>query len=474
MISILDLATIGVYFLFLLVIGIISYRKVKNENDFALAGRNLGYPTLISTITATAIGAGATLGVGGLSYNMGIVVLWSVIAYALGLIGFSLIAGVIRRIEVWTIPEVLYKRYGNTTRIICTFFLIFGIIALFGVQVAALGTVFSAVGNVYGITYSWAVVIAGTVMVAYTFAGGMYAIAYTEMLQALLLLIALGVLLPFFVFSDLPLGQMTEQLPSNMLDFWTGAPWHVIVGWFLTLIPICFIDVSLWQRASSGRDEKVVKKSILISALLYFGYSVAIILVGMAGLILFPDLVSNFGTSDVVIPLAITSQLPTFVVGLALAAILAVIMSTAASILMVAGVTVSRDVARIFSPDLSEKKGLLVARGSVILIGVLGMAFALLMKGIFDMMMLAFALFVSGAFIPTMAALFWDKATNKGAVSSMVGGMIMVTLLYALNKPYNIEPIFGALVVSFLLMVLVSLATYKPGETTPALSSLED
>jgi len=474
MISILDLATIGAYFLFLLVIGIISYRKVKNENDFALAGRNLGYPTLISTITATAIGAGATLGVGGLSYSMGVVVLWSVIAYALGLVGFSLIAGVIRRIEVWTIPEVLHKRYGNTTRIICTFFLIFGIIALFGVQVAALGTVFSAVGNVYGITYSWAVVIAGTVMVAYTFAGGMYAIAYTEMLQALLLLVVLGVFLPFFVFSDLPLGQMTEQLPGNMLDFWTGAPWHVIAGWFLTLIPICFIDVSLWQRASSARDEKVVKKSILISALLYFVYSVAIILVGMAGLILFPDLVSKFGTSDVVIPIAITSQLPTFIVGLALAAVLAVIMSTAASILMVAGLTVSRDVARIFSPDLSEKKGLLVARGSVIIIGVLGMAFALLMKGIFDMMMLAFALFVSGAFIPTMAALFWDKATNKGAVSSMIGGMILVTLLYALNKPYNIEPIFGALVVSLLLMVVVSLATYKPGETTPALSKLEN
>ncbi len=471
MIGIPDLVTIGIYFLFILIIGVISYRKVKNEDDFALAGRNLGYPTLISTITATAIGAGATLGVGGLSYNLGIVVLWSVIAYAIGLIGFSLIAGVIRRIEVWTVPEVLDKRYGKTTRNICTFFLIFGVIALFGVQVAALGTVFSVVGNVFGITYSGAVIIAGTVMVIYTFAGGMYAIAYTEMVQAMLLLIVLGVLLPFFIFSDLPLEQMTTQLPTEMKDIWTGAPWHVILGWFLTMIPICFIDVSLWQRASSAKNEKVVKRSILVSTVLYFLYSVAIIMVGMAGVILFPDIVSKFATSDVVIPLAITEKLPVVVVGLALAAVLAVIMSTAASVLMVAGLTVSRDIARIISPNMSDKGGLNVARGSIILIGVLGVVFALLMRGIFEMMMLAFALFVSGAFIPTMAALFWKKATNSAAVAAMVGGMVTVTLLYALNKPLNIEPIFAALVVSFLLMLGISQITYQEGKVTLKLAA---
>ncbi len=472
MIGVLDLAVIGLYFLFLIAIGIYSYRKVKNENDFALAGRNLGYPTLISTITATAIGAGATLGVGGLSYSMGFVVLWSVIAYAVGLICFSMVAGVIRRIEIWTVPEVLYKRYGNTTRIICTFFLLLGIIALFGVQVAALGTVFSAVGNFYGITYQWAVVIAGLVMVIYTFAGGMYAIAYTELVQALLLLIVLGVLLPFFVFGDITMAQVTSQLPEKMLDFQHGAPWHVILGWFLTFVPICLIDVSLWQRASSARDEPTVKKSIWISTALYFGYSVSIILVGMACVILFPDLVNTHGTADAVIPLAITRKLPVVVIGLALAAILAVIMSTAASILMVAGVTVSRDIAPLFKSDLGQAKGLVVARGSVVLIGVFGVAFALVMRGIFDMMMLAFALFVSGAFIPTMAALFWQKATNKGAIAAMIGGMVTVTALYALNKPYNIEPIFAALIISLFLMVSISLATYKAGETTPSLASV--
>ena len=76
-------------------------------------------------------------------------------------------------------------------------------------------------------------------------------------------------------------------------------------------------------------------------------------------------------------------------------------MSTAASVLMVAGITISRDIARLFKPSLSEKSGLVTARVAVVIIGVFGVTFALLMRGIFDMMLLSFAL-------------FWNKATNAG------------------------------------------------------------
>ncbi len=466
MVGLVDVVIIILYFLFILVVGVISYRKVKNEQDYSLAGRSLGYPLLIGAITATAIGSGATLGIGGLAFNVGVAALWSVIAYALGLVGFAFIAGVIRRIKLWTIPEVLRERYGNTTRIICAIFLMLGLIALFGVQVAALGTVFTAIGNVYGITYSSAVLIAGVVMIAYTFAGGMFAIAYTEIIQAILLLAVLGIMLPVFVFTDTPITTVMAGVPGSMLDFMKGVPFHTLIGWFFTLLPICFIDVSLWQRASSARNEKVAVKSILVSMVLYFGYSVAIILLGIAGFYHYPDLAKTFGTSDVVIPVIISKHLPVVAIGLSLAAILAVVMSTAASVLMVAGMTGSTDIARIFKPNMDERQGLLVARLSVLGIGVLGVSFSLLMRGIFDMMLLSFALFISGAFVPVMAALFWKKATNTGAITSMIGGMIVVVILYGLNKPFNIEPIFGALVVSSTLMYIVSVLTYKPGTTS--------
>nr|HPO46453.1 hypothetical protein [Spirochaetota bacterium] len=353
MVGMIDVVVIVLYFLFILTIGVISYRRVKNEQDFSLAGRSLGYPLLIGAITATAIGSGATLGVGGLSYNIGIASLWSVIAYALGLIGFAFIARVIRRIKLWTIPEVLRERYGNTTRIVVAIFLMLGLIALFGVQVAALGTVFTVIGDVFGVTYGTAVLIAGGVMIAYTFAGGMFAIAYTEIVQAFLLLSVLGIMMPLFVFGDTPLATVAAGVPEKMFDFMRGAPVHTMIGWFLTLLPICFIDVSLWQRASSARNEGVAVKSILVSTVLYFGYSVAIILVGIAGFYHYPDLVKTYGTSDVVIPVIIGKHLPVVAVGLSLAAILAVVMSNAASVLMVAGMTGSTDIARIFKPNMN-------------------------------------------------------------------------------------------------------------------------
>ncbi|MBN2224098.1 MAG: sodium:solute symporter family protein [Deltaproteobacteria bacterium] len=475
MVGTIDLVVIALYFVFILIVGMISYRKVNNETDYSLAGRSLGYPTLIGAITATAIGSGATLGVGGLSYNFGIVVIWSIIAYALGLLGFSVIAGVIRRIKYWTIPEVLLARYGNTARIISAVFLLLGLIALFGVQVAALGTVFTAVGGtLWGVTYSQAVLVARAVMIAYTFAGGMFALAYTEIVQAVLLLVILGVLLPVFLFMGIDIGRVTATLPSHMFDFFHGIPFYTLIGWFLTLIPICFIDVSLWQRASSARDEHVAKRSILVSTLLYFGYSLSIILVGIIGFYLYPSLKEIYGTNDVVVPILIINNLPPVMIGLSIAAILAVLMSTAASVLMVAGMTVSRDVARLIKPDLKEKTALWTARIAVVAIGALGITFSLLMRGIFEMMLLSFAIFIAVAFVPTMAALFWKKATNTGAIASMIGGGITVVALYGLKftvgLPEWVEPIAGALIVAVILMYVLSILTYKPGVTPQELS----
>jgi SSS family solute:Na+ symporter len=471
----IDLVVVVLYFVFILIVGIITYRRVKNEADYSLAGRSLGYPTLIGAITATAIGAGATLGVGGLSYNFGVAVIWSIIAYALGLLGFAVIAGVIRRIKYWTIPEVLLARYGNSARVISALFLILGLIALFGVQVAALGTVFSAVGGtLWGITYGQAVLIAGAVMITYTFAGGMFALAYTEIVQAILLLAILGISLPLFLFRDTGFSEMAARLPAHMLDFFTGVSPFTLIGWFLTLIPVCFIDVSLWQRASSARDEHVARRSIVVGTFLYFGYSISIVLVGMLGFLLYPSLKEVYGTTDVVVPILVMKNLPPVMIGLSIAAILAVVMSTAASVLMVAGMTISRDVARLIKPDIKEQTGLWTARIAVVAIGIFGITFALLMRGIFDMMLLSFAIFIAVAFVPTMAALFWRKATNAGAITSMIGGGLTVVALYGMKftvgLPEWVEPIAGALVVAVILMYVVSIMTFKPGVTPKQLS----
>ena len=154
-----------------------------------------------------------------------------------------------------------------------------------------------------------------------------------------------------------------------------------------------------------------------------------------------------------------------------MAALMAVMMSTASTALLISGTTFAHDIVRAYRPSIPDKKILMIARGFILVIGVLGVVFALNMKGIFEVLLLAFAIFVSGIFFPTMAAIFWKKATGQGAIVSSVVASVVVVALYAVKLTGNllvwIEPIIASIAVSFVLMVGVSLATYDPKTATP-------
>jgi Na+/pantothenate symporter len=91
------------------------------------------------------------------------------------------------------------------------------------------------------------------------------------------------------------------------------------------------------------------------------------------------------------------------------------------------------------------------------------------MEGIFDILLLSFAIYVSGVFVPTMAALYWEKATRTGAIASGIAATLVVVALYALDKPFGVEPIMVSLVVSAVLMTVISWVTYRPEQATPKL-----
>ena len=109
----------------------------------------------------------------------------------------------------------------------------------------------------------------------------------------------------------------------------------------------------------------------------------------------------------------------------------------------------------------------------VALVAIVGVYIALNAQGVFDLLLLTMAIYVSGIFIPTMCALFWSKATTKGATAASLGGGISVVILYGLQGagklPSFLEPIIGGLLVSSALMYLVSQATYASSATTPRL-----
>jgi SSS family solute:Na+ symporter len=470
----LDVLVIFLYLLVLIGIGYYASRKVKGTEDYTIAGRKLGYPVLLGTLIGTAIGAAATVGKAGKAYEVGIALFFATFAYGIGLILFGFIAPTIRRIEVWTIPDALVSRYGNGMRIVTGIVMVFAVIALFGAQLIAVGLAVTAVMGELGITYTEAILGAGIIMVLYTMLGGLLAVAYTDLIQTIIMILAVGILLPIFIVVDFGgVGNVWQMIQPPEGNFWGGLTLAYVISLFLIDIPFCLIDPSLWQRASAAKDSSMMKKSMFITGGIYFYWSFIAVFLGVMATYLFPGLTETANGVDAAIPMQVSHYMPPILRGLSLAAMMAIMMSTADTALLISGTTFSHDIVRAFRPQTKDKTLLMLARLFILVIGVLGVIFALNMSGIFDILLLAFAIFVSGIFIPTMAALFWRKATKAGAIVSATVASIAVVALYGLKLskmlPTWIEPIIVSIFLSLILMVVVSRITFKPETATTRL-----
>jgi len=469
MIGTFDTVVFLLYFVAVLVIGYFSYRKIKGKKDYALAGRSLGWPVTIGTLVATMIGASAAMGKAGTAFEYGIGIMWSPIAIFIGYIIFSLfIAHKLRRTTSWTVPDVLEKRFGRGVRQISAVVLILAVISIFGAQFIAMGIVFQFAGEPMGISYQLAILIAGVILVLYTTMGGLYAVAFTDLLQFGIMIPVVAIVLPIMVFAsgDVSFSELSVRLEPRMFDLFRGVPITLIIGLLFTYIPGVIIDQSIWQRVMSAKDVKVARWSPLISGGIYFYFSIIVVLLGIAGVTLYPNIVAEYGDADGILPMMIAHYLPAGITGLGLTALFAVAMSTASTTLLVAAVIVAKDLVPAFTrKELTDAEELRISRIASLVIGLIGVLFALTFSGIFWIMMIAYGIFVAGLFFPVIFALFWKKATKKAAVFSIIASTIV--MLVFLIIPTNIEAIIPASITSFVFMVVISLLTYRKEKLTP-------
>lgn len=467
-ISAIDIIIILVYFVMMISVGLWARTKVKSLSDYALASRSLGYPVMIGTLVGAAIGAASTFGKAGKAYQVGAFLFFATMGYAIGLALFGFFSKRLRRAGIWTIPDAVRMRYGRGMETVTGAVMLVAVIAVFGGQIIGMGAIFSSAGRAYGLTYNSAIIIAGSIIIFYTMLGGLFAVAYTDLIQSLIMIIGIGFILPFALASQAvqahDIWNIIKPEPGNLLGGMT--PFYVI-SIFLIDIPFCLVDPSLWQRAGAARDEKVIRRSMFATAGIYVYWSLVCVFLGVIGAALVPDVTARYGSPDAIIPALTINYLPPVITGFCLAALIAVMMSTASVVLLITGTTISNDLVKPLRPETTEKGLLLSARLTVLVVGILGIVFALCIKGIFDLLLLAFAIYISGVFFPVMGALFWEKATRQGAAASSIGATALVVTLYALDKPFGIEPIMPSLVLSLVLMAVVSMATYKPEKATP-------
>jgi SSS family transporter len=415
------------------------------------------------------------MGKAGKAYEVGIGIFFASIAYSVGLYLFSYLAPVLKRVGIWSVPRALTLRYGHSFTYLAAGIVMLATIGIFGVQLIAFGLVVVTILPDAGITYEQAVVASAIIMVVYTALGGLLAVAYTDVVQTVIMVLAIGLLLPFLVVSDIggP-GAAIERLAPPGGDWLGGMTIAYFLAIFLVDVPFSLLDNSLWQRTGASRNVSHIQRGVRMTSYMFLAWSLVATTLGVWAVSLVPDLDTTAAGADAAIPMLVIDYMPPLIKGLCLAALLAVIMSTADTVLLIAGTTSAWDIAAALRPTLTDQQKMRIARVTVFVAGAIGTIFALTVRGLFDVLLLAFAVYVSTLFIPTMAALFWRRATRRGAIVSTIASFITLSTLYGLRlsgQPAGpIEPITASIAVSLVVMVGVSL-TGDDGSSSPPLVS---
>ena len=202
----LDLIVIVVYLLFMLGVGVWFVRRVKNTDDYYVAGRTLGPMVLTATVCATIIGGSAMMGRAGVAYTTGFKAIATAIPYMLGMFIFSGYAGRIQRVGevhgIESIPALFAYRFGTAPKCVLSAMVAFAMVGTVAAQVTATATIIKLLGSQIGISYEMGAFIATMIFIIYTAASGLFGVVYTDVVQFFMLVI--------FVYLMIPTASMIE------------------------------------------------------------------------------------------------------------------------------------------------------------------------------------------------------------------------------------------------------------------------
>ncbi len=492
--NIIILVTIFAYMAMMLGIGFAVSKKNKTTDDFYLGGRTLG--PLVTAMSAEAsdmsgwllMGLPAVAMMGGLAEAS-----WTAIGLAIGTyINWLIVARRLRlysaKIGAFTLPDFFSKRFGDKSRMITLISAVM-IIVFFVPYVAsgfaACGKLF---GSLFGMDYMLAMVISAVVIIAYCTLGGFLAASTTDFVQSIVMTIALLVVLGFGEGITHGFGNVIDNVKTlpGFLDLFKGysvatgetgsygaLPVASTLAWGLGYFGMPHI---LLRFMAIEDDSKLKISRRVASVWVVISMGIAV-LIGVVGYSLMQKGIlptyENASAGETIIVdiakhLSSFGWIPAFVGGIILSGILASTMSTADSQLLAAASSVSQDLlVETFGVKLSQKKSMILARVSVIVISIIAIFIAAdPTSSVFRVVSFAWAGF-GAVFGPAMlCALFWKRATKQGILAGMIGGGVMVFLwkfvIAKLGGVFAIYELLPSFILSLVLIIVVSLITKAP------------
>lgn len=461
------LITILVYLLVLFAFGLRIAKRLKKKEDFLVAGRSLTAPVLVGTLLATWMGSGDIFSVSDLSYNHGFSSLIGSSGGWLGIIIVFFIAGRVRRFGQFTVPDILEARYNKWARILATITTIIAYVTIVSYQFRGGGWVLNIITE-GRIQEKHAMALVAIFVITYTLLAGMLSVAYLDILNGILMITAIFISVPFLIHHVGGMDYIVANVTPRSHSILGNMTMVQAMGYFVPTLLLALGNGNMYQRFFSAKNENEAKKSVI-------GWVIGVILLGIAlqslaviGSSYFKGLEAN--EAGKIILLVAHKGLPVAVGCALITAVVAIIISTANSFLLVPATNVVRDIyQRFINPDLPDKKMIFFSRVVVVVLGIISFSLISFFPRILDAAYAAYTVYGAGITPALIAVFFWKRATVSGGVLSILGGLSMTVVWEVMNKflghlPLGIPAVYPALLCSLVLLFGVSLLTPKPPE----------
>jgi solute:Na+ symporter, SSS family len=464
-------AFVVLYLMGTLALGVWAGTRIKNTADFAIAGRSLPLIMVITTTFATWFGAETVMGIpakfvqGGLNaivedpFGAGTCLILVGLFFAARLYRYNLL----------TIGDFYRQRFGRGVEVFCSGAIILSYLGWVAAQITALGLVFSVLTN--GAMSETAGMIVGTLAVlVYVVIGGFLAVAWTDFIQMIVLVIGLSIIAMFS--ADLAGGADKVFAMVQSKELWNFLPPPTFteiaffIGAALTMMLGSIPQQDVFQRVMSAKNSQTAQRGAVIGGVSYILFAFVPMFIVAAAVVVMGDSAMEMAKNDYqrVLPTFVLTKMPLVMQILFFGALLSAIKSTSSATLLAPSTSFVENILKNLRPHMSDRQQLLAMRVTIVVFTGAVLAYAIAMKGtsIYDLVSTAYQVTLVGAFVPLVMGLYWKRATTQGAVASLAAGIAVWVLFFpqvggeALSKLFPGQ--LAGLLAAFVGMVAGSLA----------------
>ena len=458
-----DIIGVAAMFLIIASVGWRSSKKVKNINDFTLAGSGLGKIQAGFSMAATEFGGSSLIGAMALCYSIGVAGAWWDWSAVPALIILGLFfAEKIKLPNLVTITDFFEKRYNYPTKLMASFMHILAIATQISAQFMV-GAV--ALNGIFGVPKTVGILISVVFALVYTMSGGLLSVVNTDVVQFIMIIGSILIALPISIYHAGGFEGLAAGLEQVFLSF-GNIDYKTVISWCL----FCFFTYATSQhyiqRVFASKDKSTAKFAFVFTGVMYIIYGLIISLIGVCIVVLIPNL-SDPNTGYTML---IKNFMPSGIAGLILGGIFAASMSTADSMILAASTLFVNDIyTPLIAKNKEAKNSLVTIRIVTLIVCVVSVIISMFMDNIVDIMYLGGLFYSTSVFFPLIIGMKWRRATAPAAIISIIAS-VTVGLLAELVFNGSVSGVFSlpsnvlSALTSLIVFIIVSLMTKKPDE----------